>query len=120
MNLLDICILDVTSTQFSYSVIAAAVICHLIPEEIATHVIGSLLLPDIERCLKWMEPFVDIFCDALFKEDAPDLKVQSSCTNIFKHDDSLDMLVLVKNLIEENTLDKNLDSHTTSSATKVE
>ncbi|XP_032229452.1 G1/S-specific cyclin-E isoform X2 [Nematostella vectensis] len=54
-QLLDICSLDIESLQFSYSVLAAAAMYHVIPvsiEEITCH-----KREDLSPCIQWMGPF---------------------------------------------------------------
>ncbi|KAK3607390.1 hypothetical protein CHS0354_022552 [Potamilus streckersoni] len=55
-RLLDLCILDVQSLQFSYSVLAASAICHLASREIALQVSGFKWI-DILPCVHWMAPY---------------------------------------------------------------
>lgn len=55
-RLLDLCILDVESLQFQYSVLAAAALYHMSSRELALSVSGYKW-NDILPCVQWMAPF---------------------------------------------------------------
>ncbi|KAI4898642.1 hypothetical protein NFI96_025998 [Prochilodus magdalenae] len=55
-ELLDLCILDVKSLEFSYSLLAASALFHFSSLELVMKVSG-LKWSDVERCVKWMVPF---------------------------------------------------------------
>lgn len=55
-KLLDLCILDVESLQFQYSVLAAAALYHNSTQELALFVSGYQW-SDIFACVQWMTPF---------------------------------------------------------------
>ncbi|XP_054710401.1 G1/S-specific cyclin-E1-like [Uloborus diversus] len=58
-QVLDLCILDLESLKYPYSVLSASAIAHLVSKDIATHVSGlswSELLP----CVSFMKPYVEV------------------------------------------------------------
>ncbi|XP_051562832.1 G1/S-specific cyclin-E1-like [Myxocyprinus asiaticus] len=55
-ELLDLCILDVKSLEFSYSLLAASALYHFSSLELVMKVSG-LKWCDLEECVKWMVPF---------------------------------------------------------------
>ncbi|XP_052815228.1 G1/S-specific cyclin-E-like [Mya arenaria] len=56
VRLLDLCMLDIESLQFQYSVLAAAALYHNSSKELALSVSGYKWL-DILPCVQWMAPF---------------------------------------------------------------
>ncbi|KAK1785480.1 hypothetical protein P4O66_018847, partial [Electrophorus voltai] len=58
-RLLDLCILDINSLDFKYGVLAAAAFCHFISFDIVQKVSG-LTWEDLEGCVNWMAPFVEV------------------------------------------------------------
>lgn len=58
-QLLDLCILDVGSLQFSYSILAASAVCHMLPglnvEQVTGHTWEELL-----PCIQWMKSFAHV------------------------------------------------------------
>ena len=56
IQLLDLCILEIDSLQFHYSVLAAAALCHMSSREIALQASGYMW-SDIMFCTQWMTPF---------------------------------------------------------------
>ncbi|GFS42146.1 hypothetical protein NPIL_141801 [Nephila pilipes] len=57
-RVLDLCILDVDSLKYSYSILAASAVAHFISKETALHVSG-LIWSELLPCVTWMKPFVD-------------------------------------------------------------
>ncbi|KAH3849871.1 G1/S-specific cyclin-E-like [Dreissena polymorpha] len=55
-RLLDLCVLDVESLQFQYSVLAAAALYHMSSKELVLSVSGYKWA-DILPCVKWMTPY---------------------------------------------------------------
>ncbi|XP_037390536.1 G1/S-specific cyclin-E1 [Pygocentrus nattereri] len=55
-ELLDLCILDVKSLEFSYSLLAASALFHFSSLELVMKVSG-FKWSDVERCVRWMVPF---------------------------------------------------------------
>ncbi|TRY60616.1 hypothetical protein DNTS_014007 [Danionella cerebrum] len=55
-ELLDLCILDVRSLEFSTSLLAASALFHFSSLELVVKVSG-LKWSDLEKCVKWMVPF---------------------------------------------------------------
>jgi G1/S-specific cyclin-E1 len=58
-QLVDLCSLDVSMSNFPYSIIAAAAISHVIDKNVATRVSG-LDWASIAPCAKWMEPYFQV------------------------------------------------------------
>lgn len=58
-QLVDLCSLDVSMSNFPYSIIAAAAISHVIDKTAATRVSG-LDWASISPCAKWMEPYYQV------------------------------------------------------------
>ncbi|CAL1294473.1 unnamed protein product [Larinioides sclopetarius] len=90
---LDLCILDIESLRFSYSVIAASAIAHFISKEIAMHVSG-LSWTELLPCVSWMRPFVEVahengpvfvkvFDDVPF-EDCHNIQTHSACLSLLE------------------------------------
>jgi cyclin E len=61
MQVLDLCTLDISSRQFSSSVLAATAL-YLVSEKCHLHLnlITGFQLTDIHLCLQWLQPFVTI------------------------------------------------------------
>ncbi|XP_028326895.1 G1/S-specific cyclin-E2 [Gouania willdenowi] len=68
-QLLDLCILDMDSLDFSYSILAAAAFCHLSSFDVV-HRVSGLTWESMTSCFHWMKPFMD----ALQSEPRPQLK----------------------------------------------
>ncbi|KAM9805322.1 G1/S-specific cyclin-E2 isoform X3 [Syngnathus typhle] len=68
-QLLDLCIMDIRSLDFSYSVLAAAAFCHFSTFDVVNKVSG-LTWESVSECVRWMSPFVD----TLRSEAKPELK----------------------------------------------
>nr|XP_057909388.1 G1/S-specific cyclin-E2 isoform X2 [Doryrhamphus excisus] len=68
-QLLDLCMMDITSLDFSYSVLAAAAFCHFSTFDVVNKVSG-LTWESVSPCVRWMSPFVD----TLRSEPKPELK----------------------------------------------
>ncbi|XP_051990826.1 G1/S-specific cyclin-E1-like [Xyrauchen texanus] len=62
-ELLDLCILDVKSLEFSYSLLAASALYHFSSLELVMKVSG-LKWCDLEECVRWMVPFAMSICEA--------------------------------------------------------
>ncbi|KAJ8041974.1 G1/S-specific cyclin-E [Holothuria leucospilota] len=93
-QLLDLCILDEGSWQFSYSTIAATALHHMSSNNLALEVTG-LKWDDIAMCVQWMEPFALTIKDLdrvvelrKFRRVMPE-----DCHNIQTHADNLQLLV---------------------------
>ncbi|XP_071770057.2 G1/S-specific cyclin-E2 [Centroberyx gerrardi] len=57
-QLLDLCMMDVNSLDFSYSVLAAAAFCHFSSFEVV-HKVSGLTWESVAPCVRWMSPFMD-------------------------------------------------------------
>ncbi|XP_051920873.1 G1/S-specific cyclin-E2 [Hippocampus zosterae] len=68
-QLLDLCMMDIRSLDFSYSVLAAAAFCHFSTFDIVNKVSG-LTWESVSECVRWMNPFMD----TLRSEAKPELK----------------------------------------------
>ncbi|XP_061631503.1 G1/S-specific cyclin-E2 isoform X1 [Phyllopteryx taeniolatus] len=68
-QLLDLCMMDIGSLDFSYSVLAAAAFCHFSTFDIVNKVSG-LTWESVSACVRWMSSFVDV----LRSEAKPQLK----------------------------------------------
>ncbi|GBM96388.1 G1/S-specific cyclin-E1, partial [Araneus ventricosus] len=88
---LDLCILDIESLRFSYSVIAASAIAHFISKETAMHVSG-LSWTELLPCVSWMRPFVEVALengpvfvkhyDDVPSEDCHNIQTHSACLSL--------------------------------------
>ena len=102
VQLLDLCVLDIDSLQFRYSVLAAAALYHMSSREIALQA-SSYSWSDIESCAQWMEPFAMTLHEAgqaelkFFKGIAPD-----TTHNIQTHEGSIEVLEKVYLRIKES------------------
>jgi cyclin E len=56
MQLLDLCVLDISSLEFSYSVLATSALYHSESEAVALHVSGYSW-QQISKCVSWMSAF---------------------------------------------------------------
>ena len=65
MAVLDMCMLDINSLKYSYSVLAAAALHHKYPEEIL--LVSRYLWEDIRECVEWMFPFKLVLNNAVEK-----------------------------------------------------
>ncbi|KAM9723917.1 G1/S-specific cyclin-E2 isoform 2-T2 [Menidia menidia] len=91
-QLLDLCMMDIRSLDYSYSVLAAAAFCHFSTFDVV-HKISGLTWESVSDCVRWMTPFMDV----LRSEPKPQLKnfpkVKSDDRhNIQTHVTYLDML----------------------------
>ncbi|KAF0032016.1 hypothetical protein F2P81_016571 [Scophthalmus maximus] len=68
-QLLDLCMMDIASLDFSYSVLAAAAFCHFSTFDVV-HKVSGLTWESVSACVRWMSPFMD----TLRSEAAPQLK----------------------------------------------
>ncbi|XP_037532717.1 G1/S-specific cyclin-E2 [Nematolebias whitei] len=68
-QLLDLCMMDVGSLDFSYSVLAAAAFCHFSSFDVV-HKVSGLTWDGVFPCYQWMSPFME----TLRSEDEPQLK----------------------------------------------
>uniref|UniRef100_A0A673A1A5 Cyclin E2 n=1 Tax=Sphaeramia orbicularis TaxID=375764 RepID=A0A673A1A5_9TELE len=68
-QLLDLCMLDINSLEYSYSILAAAALCHFSTFDIV-HKVSGLTWETVAPCFRWMRPFMD----ALRSEPRPQLK----------------------------------------------
>lgn len=107
-QLIDLCSLDVGLSNFPYSVVAAAAICHVINQKTALLVSG-LEWEMISGCVNWMEPFYTVILEDSStlllleqNEQVPqNFGLASVCPNLTKDDSyktqthaiSLDMFV---------------------------
>ncbi|KAM6967600.1 G1/S-specific cyclin-E2 [Aplochiton taeniatus] len=57
-QLLDVCIMDINSLDYSYGVLAAAAFCHFTSFEVV-HKVSGLTWDSIAPCVQWMMPFMD-------------------------------------------------------------
>ncbi|XP_042903588.1 G1/S-specific cyclin-E1 [Parasteatoda tepidariorum] len=95
-QVLDLCVLDIESLRFPYSVLCASAIAHFISKETAMHVSGlcwSELLP----CVAWMKPYVEVAVE----NQVPDVKLfhdipADDAHNIQTHTAGLKLLDLVQ------------------------
>uniref|UniRef100_A0A672G7R6 Cyclin E2 n=1 Tax=Salarias fasciatus TaxID=181472 RepID=A0A672G7R6_SALFA len=93
-QLLDLCIMDINSLDFNYSILAAAAFCHFSTFDVL-HRVSGLTWENVSECYRWMNPFMQ----ALESEPKPQLKsfpkVRSDDRhNIQTHVLYLDMLEL--------------------------
>ncbi|CAJ1063123.1 G1/S-specific cyclin-E2 [Xyrichtys novacula] len=68
-QLLDLCMMDIGSLDYSYSVLAAAAFCHFSSFDVV-HKVSGLTWESVAPCVRWMSPFMD----ALKSEATPQLK----------------------------------------------
>ncbi|KAG8441764.1 hypothetical protein GDO86_010804 [Hymenochirus boettgeri] len=95
-QILDLCILHITSLDFQYRILAAAALYHCTSIEVVNKATG-LDMESISECVQWMAPFVNV----TKRSPSPKLKwfkkVQSEDRhNIQTHTNYLDMLDDVK------------------------
>ncbi|XP_076023949.1 G1/S-specific cyclin-E2 [Genypterus blacodes] len=57
-QLLDLCIMDIDSLDFSYSVLAAAAFCHFSSFDVV-HKVSGLTWESVAPCVAWMRPFME-------------------------------------------------------------
>ncbi|XP_028984684.1 G1/S-specific cyclin-E2 [Betta splendens] len=63
-QLLDLCMMDVNSLDYSYSLLAAAAFCHFSTFDVVRTVSG-LTWESVAPCIRWMSPFMDTLrCEA--------------------------------------------------------
>nr|XP_020473022.1 G1/S-specific cyclin-E2-like isoform X2 [Monopterus albus]XP_020473023.1 G1/S-specific cyclin-E2-like isoform X2 [Monopterus albus] len=68
-QLLDLCMMDIGSLDYSYSVLAAAAFCHFFTFD-DLHKVSGLTWDSVDLCVRWMTPFMD----TLRSEATPQLK----------------------------------------------
>uniref|UniRef100_A0A3Q3W5R8 Uncharacterized protein n=1 Tax=Mola mola TaxID=94237 RepID=A0A3Q3W5R8_MOLML len=68
-QLLDLCMMDINSLDYSYSILAAAAFCHFSTFNIV-HKVSGLTWDSVAPCVRWMTPFMD----TLRSEATPQLK----------------------------------------------
>ncbi|CAK6982959.1 G1/S-specific cyclin-E2 [Scomber scombrus] len=91
-QLLDVCMMDIDSLDYDYSVLAAAAFCHFSSFDVV-HKVSGLTWESVAPCVRWMTPFMD----ALRSEPKPQLKTfikvkSDDRHNIQTHVAYLDML----------------------------
>ncbi|XP_047455856.1 G1/S-specific cyclin-E2 isoform X2 [Mugil cephalus] len=91
-QLLDLCMMDIGSLDYSYNVLAAAAFCHFSTFEVV-HKVTGLTWESVSPCVRWMSPFMD----TLQCEPKPQLKnfpkvKADDRHNIQTHVSYLDML----------------------------
>uniref|UniRef100_A0A665U083 Cyclin E2 n=1 Tax=Echeneis naucrates TaxID=173247 RepID=A0A665U083_ECHNA len=69
-QLLDLCMMDINSLDYSYSILAAAAFYHFSSSFDIVHKVSSLTWESVVPCVRWMSPFMDI----LRSEVQPQLK----------------------------------------------
>lgn len=91
-QLLDLCILDISSLDYQYGVLAAAAFFHFTSIEVVQKVSG-LTWDSIVSCVNWMTPFVRTVseCEAVRLKDFKKVAVEDR-HNIQTHVDYLTML----------------------------
>lgn len=100
-RLVDLCLLDVGSLQFSYSILATAALYHLSSEYVAFSVSGYKWA-DIEACVHWMAPFSVILRQYGSAELKQFSNIKSSYVhNIQTHSVDLKLLDKVHALVKE-------------------
>uniref|UniRef100_A0A8C7V2Z6 Cyclin E2 n=1 Tax=Oryzias sinensis TaxID=183150 RepID=A0A8C7V2Z6_9TELE len=57
-QLLDLCMMDIDSLDYSYSVLAAAAFCHFSSFDVV-HRVSGLTWESVSPCYRWMTPFMD-------------------------------------------------------------
>uniref|UniRef100_A0A667Y0S5 Cyclin E2 n=1 Tax=Myripristis murdjan TaxID=586833 RepID=A0A667Y0S5_9TELE len=57
-QLLDLCVMDINSLDYSYSVLAAAAFCHFSSFEVV-HQVSGLTWESVAPCVRWMSPFME-------------------------------------------------------------
>ncbi|EMP28329.1 G1/S-specific cyclin-E2 [Chelonia mydas] len=92
-QLLDLCILDVSSLDFQYRTLAAAALCHYSSAEVVKKASG-LDWDSISECVEWMVPFVRVARKAAVKLKSFKKVAVEDRHNIQTHTNYLDMLCL--------------------------
>ncbi|PWA24976.1 hypothetical protein CCH79_00015462 [Gambusia affinis] len=69
LKLLDLCMMDISSLDYSYSILAAAAFCHFSTFDVV-HKVSGLTWESVFPCYQWMSPFMD----TLRSEAKPQLK----------------------------------------------
>ncbi|KAM9353568.1 G1/S-specific cyclin-E2 [Symphorus nematophorus] len=69
VQLLDLCMMDIDSLDYSYSVLAAAAFCHFSSFDVV-HKVSGLTWDSVIPCFRWMTPFME----TLRSEATPQLK----------------------------------------------
>ncbi|XP_033621866.1 G1/S-specific cyclin-E1, partial [Fukomys damarensis] len=91
-ELLDLCVLDVGCLEFPYGVLAASALYHFSSSELIEKVSGYQWC-DIEKCVKWMVPFVMVIRESGSSKIKHFRGVPvEDAHNIQTHINSLDML----------------------------
>ncbi|KAF7651089.1 hypothetical protein LDENG_00116180, partial [Lucifuga dentata] len=57
-QLLDLCVMDRNSLDFSYSILAAAAFCHFSSFDVV-HKVSGLTWESVALCVRWMRPFME-------------------------------------------------------------
>ncbi|XP_046890920.1 G1/S-specific cyclin-E2 [Hypomesus transpacificus] len=57
-QLLDLCILDINSLDYTYGILAAAAFCHFVSYEVV-HKVSGVTWDSVAPCVQWMSPFMD-------------------------------------------------------------
>ncbi|XP_034029811.1 G1/S-specific cyclin-E2-like [Thalassophryne amazonica] len=89
-RLLDLCTLDISSLDFSYSVLAAAAFCHFSSFDVL-HKVSGLKWDSVSLCVRWMKPFMDTLRNEPKAELKPFFK-EDDRHNIQTHVAYLDLL----------------------------
>lgn len=57
-QLLDLCILDINSLDYTYGILAAAAFCHFFSFEVV-HKVSGVSWDSVGPCVRWMRPFME-------------------------------------------------------------
>ncbi|CAL8359207.1 unnamed protein product [Arctogadus glacialis] len=91
-QLLDLCLMDISSLDFSYSILAAAAFYHFSDFSVV-HKVSGLSWDNVRPCVSWMRPFMDTLRELPKAELKTFTKVKSDDRhNIQTHVDYLDLL----------------------------
>ncbi|CAL9705062.1 unnamed protein product [Knipowitschia caucasica] len=80
-QLLDLCLMDISALDFSYSVLAAAAFCHFSSCHMV-HTVSGLSWDMVSPCVRWMTPFME----TLRSEPCPQLKTFPKVKQDDRHD----------------------------------
>jgi len=87
VTLLDLCMFDMESLKFGYSILAASAMYHMVsgPDANSTQFAASIVqlstgyqLHELDACVKWMYPYADVCKDILTEEKMCQIKTFSS------------------------------------------
>ncbi|KAM9310795.1 G1/S-specific cyclin-E2 [Pholidichthys leucotaenia] len=97
-QLLDLCMMDINSLDFQYSILAAAAFYHFSTFDIV-HKVSGLAWENVSHCVQWMTPFVDVVRSEPKPQlkDFPKVKADDR-HNIQTHTGYLDMLRMAQEL----------------------